>query len=82
MSERATTAQSIDHLTDFLIRVQDNGESFVVERDGVSLATLAPVPKTGGITWHEFAALYRDLPRPDDDFADDLEAVHAALAPV
>ena len=51
------------------------GEHIVVERDSELVATLGP--SKPGITLAEFFALVQSLPRPDDQFAGDLEAVQA-----
>ena len=68
------------NLPDVLDRVRA-GERFVIEQGGESVATLGPAPKTVGITVGEFFALLQELPRPDDQFADDLEAVQAEQPP-
>jgi antitoxin (DNA-binding transcriptional repressor) of toxin-antitoxin stability system len=52
------------------------GEEFAIERDGEVIAVIRPLTPRG-ITWREFVAKYREHPRPDDRFADDLEAVLA-----
>ena len=65
-------------LAEVLDRVRDQGERFVVEREGRPVATIAPVPGQPSITWGEFVALLRELPRPDPEFVDDLEAIQAA----
>jgi hypothetical protein len=82
MTERLTSTQLLGRLNDLLTRVHDRGESFLIERDGAPIATLAPPPEPTGVTWRQFATLYGNLPRPDDGFADDLEAIHSAQAPI
>jgi antitoxin (DNA-binding transcriptional repressor) of toxin-antitoxin stability system len=63
-------------LTEVLERVR-GGERFQIERDGEVIATIAPPELKQSITWGEFVATYYDRPRPDDRFADDLEAILA-----
>ncbi len=78
METKISPDELADRLTDVLARVWEQGERFVVERDGERLATIVPAPPQSGITWGEFLALMRDGPRPDPGFADDLEAIQAA----
>ena len=78
METKISDAELAERLADVLDRVRGGGERFVVERDGETVAILAPPAPTPGITWGEFVALLRDLPRPDDGFADDLEEIQAA----
>jgi len=58
----------------------DDHEQFVIEFEGKPGATLGPT-EDAGITWREFAVRYATLPRPDDAFADDLEAIHTSQRP-
>lgn len=64
-------------LTDVLDRVRV-GERFLIERDGVVIATIAPPSSTPGITGRQLAARLGDLMPPGEGFADDLEAIQAA----
>jgi antitoxin (DNA-binding transcriptional repressor) of toxin-antitoxin stability system len=65
-----------EQLEDFLNRVAA-GERAAIERDGEVIAEILPLEKKRGITWGEFIDTYPDRPRPDDRFADDLEAIQA-----
>lgn len=65
-------------LADVLDRVRDRGERFAVERDGQRVATIVPAAAKPAMTWAGFVAHLRDAPRPDDAFADDLEAIQAS----
>lgn len=67
-----------DVLPNVLERIRRRGERFVIECDGEPIATLLPMPATVGISGQELADAMRDVPRPDDEFADDLEAIHNA----
>jgi hypothetical protein len=46
------------------------------------VATLAPARAPTGITWGEVVELLGDLPRPDDQFADDLEEIQRSQPPM
>lgn len=73
-----TDAELKDDLSDVLSRVRYRGEQFRIERDGEPVAVLAPANPPTRFTVNDFIALLTRLPRPDDAFADDLEAIHAA----
>ena len=77
METRITATELAKSLSDVLNRVRYRGEKFVIERNGEPIATLAPAAPVG-ITMQELAALLADLPRPDEGFADDLEAIQAS----
>jgi antitoxin (DNA-binding transcriptional repressor) of toxin-antitoxin stability system len=76
VAETLTVEDLATSLLDVLERVRC-GEQFTIERDGEVIATLGPPLVPRGITWGEFLATYHELPRPDDRFADDLEAIQA-----
>jgi antitoxin (DNA-binding transcriptional repressor) of toxin-antitoxin stability system len=63
-----------ERLTDVLDRV-NGGERLTVERDGKVMAILIPPEPKPQFTYGDFIALMNRLPRPDDRFADDLEAI-------
>ena len=65
-------------LSDILSRVQQEGESFIVERNGHAIATVGPPLPEKSFTFGDLVELLRDLPRPDDRFADDLGAIQAS----
>lgn len=80
MVTKITPAELSDHLSDILERVKENGEDFVIEKDGEPLARLAPnSPKTA--TWRSLADIFEHCP-PDPEFADDLERVHKSQPPL
>ncbi len=79
METRITATELAKSLSDVLNRVRYRGESFRIERNGEPIATLAPAsPVSGGITMRELVALLKELGSPDEDFADDLEAIHSS----
>jgi len=63
-------------LSDILSRARYKGEQFIIERNGETVATLGPATKP--ITWRELVEWWVNN-RPDDWFADDLEAIHAEM---
>jgi antitoxin (DNA-binding transcriptional repressor) of toxin-antitoxin stability system len=75
--DRVTEEDLATGLSHVLERVQD-GETVAIERGGRVIAEIVPVAEPRGITLEEFFATYYDRPRPDDRFADDLEAIQAA----
>jgi antitoxin (DNA-binding transcriptional repressor) of toxin-antitoxin stability system len=77
MATKITATELSRNLSDILNRVAYRGEEFVVERNGETVATLRP-PLGKGVTVRELVRRLRELPRPDDKFADDLEEIHAA----
>jgi antitoxin (DNA-binding transcriptional repressor) of toxin-antitoxin stability system len=78
ITDKLTEAALAERLDEVLDRASQ-GEAFAIERDGEVIAVIGPPTPSAqpGITWGEFVAKYRDLPRPDDRFADDLEAILA-----
>lgn len=75
MERKLTMMELETGLAEVLARVR-GGERFVVERDGEAVAVLSPPAPV--FTWGDFVVLLRTAPRPDPDFADDLEAIQAA----
>jgi antitoxin (DNA-binding transcriptional repressor) of toxin-antitoxin stability system len=79
MTETTITAtQLARQLSDVLNRVKYRGERFVIQRNGETVATIAPSPPALGTTWAEFIARVPDLELPGDGFADDLETIQAS----
>ena len=76
VAERLTVTDLATSLTEVLDRVS-SGEEFAIERNGKVIATIGPPSAKPSITWGEFVATYHLRPRPDDRFADDLEAILA-----
>jgi len=76
MATKITATELARNLSDILNRTRYKGEQFVIERNGETVATLVPATKT--TTWREFVEWWVNN-RPDDKFADDLEAIHAEM---
>ena len=67
------------NLSDVLNRVHYRGDRFIVERNGETVATLEAAKPVRPVSLREIAAKLAAIPRPDDRFADDLEAIHAEM---
>ncbi len=76
-----TATELARSLSDILSRVRYKGETFIVKRNGEHVATLAPPVPAKRMTWGEFLEFWKTLPRPDDKFADDLEAIRSLQQP-
>jgi hypothetical protein len=76
VAETLTEADLALSLTEVLERAY-RGEQFHIERNGEVIATIIPPEGKTGITWGEFLATYHQRARPDDQFAQDLEAILA-----
>jgi antitoxin (DNA-binding transcriptional repressor) of toxin-antitoxin stability system len=78
MATRITATQLARNLSDILNRARYRGETFVIERNGETMARLEPAAVPAGVPFAEFVRLIGELHWPDDTFASDLEAIHAA----
>ncbi len=79
---KLTATQLARSLSDVLNRVQYKGERFIVERNGRPVATLGPAQADQATrTVGDLIELINQLPTPDEDFADDLEAIQASQPP-
>ncbi len=78
MDSTITEDELTRHLGETIDRVRTHGERFTIERDGEPVAVLAPAPTAKQFTVADFLALWERIPHPDEDFADDVEAVQAA----
>ncbi len=74
-----TATELAKNLSDILNRVKYKGEHFEVRRNGEVIARIDPPPAEKVVTFGDFLDFLRHGPRPDDQFADDLEAVLAEL---
>jgi len=78
MATKLTATELAKRLSEVLSRARYQGESFVIERNGEPVATIGPPEVPMGATLDELVGELRKVPRPDDQFADDLEEIHAA----
>ena len=65
-------------LGDVLGRIRYRRDSFVIERNGVAIATLDPAEAEPGASVRSALAAWRDAAEPDAEFADALERIGAA----
>lgn len=78
METTITATELAKSLSDVLNRVRYRGESFVIERGGRPVATLAPARSAVGITARDLVSRLRGHGLPGEGFADDLAAVQSA----
>ncbi len=81
MEHRISVAELIKKLGDVLKRIRDDGDSFVVERNGDPVARLVPLSGRSSSSLREALAAWRAAGEPDPDFGDDLERIGAADRP-
>ena len=82
MEKKITATELAKSLSDVLNRVYYRGESFVIERNGETVATLAP-PATGArLTFGELISRLKERHAPLEGFADDLEEIQASQSRV
>jgi prevent-host-death family protein len=70
-----TSTEAARHLGDYLARVKDNGERFLVTKNDEPVAELSPAGGSRRATWGELKAAMIGHTF-DADFADDLERVN------
>lgn len=79
MERRITATELARNLSDILNRARYKGERFVIERNGEAVAVLAPPNIPRPVSLRDIADKLAKIPRPDPQFADDLEAIHAEM---
>jgi antitoxin (DNA-binding transcriptional repressor) of toxin-antitoxin stability system len=78
METKITATELARNLSDVLNRARYKGETFLVERNGEAVVTIRPaMPRP--VSLKEIAEKLKGLRWPDDDFADDLEAIHKEM---
>jgi antitoxin (DNA-binding transcriptional repressor) of toxin-antitoxin stability system len=77
METTITAMELARSLSDVLNRVRYRNERFVIQRNGETIATIAPSGPVRGVTLREIAEKLRGLEMPGDGFADDLEEIQA-----
>ncbi len=78
-----TATQFARNLSDVLNRVEFKGERFIIERNGERVATLGPPTlPVKRITLRAFVEAWRDAPKPDPEFWDELERIQAEQPPM
>ncbi len=69
-----TATELAKNLSDILNRVKYKGERFEVRRNGETVALLGPRVPDKVVTFGDLVDLIRNGPRPDEDWAADMEA--------
>lgn len=78
METKITATELSRALSDVLNRVRYRGESFLIERNGEPVATLAPPVPAPSVTMRKLADRLGDLSFPGEGFTEDLEAVQSS----
>jgi antitoxin (DNA-binding transcriptional repressor) of toxin-antitoxin stability system len=77
METTITATELSRRLSDVLNRVKYRGETFAIQRNGETIATLVPTRNIPHVTLDDVIAKVGDLRMPGDGFADDLEVIQA-----
>ena len=78
MESIITATELARSLQEVLDRVHDQGERFLIERNGKPVATLAPAWPMPGITLRDLIVSLGNISLPGRGFAQDLEALQAS----
>lgn len=78
METKITATELSRALSDILNRVRYLSESFLIERNGEPVATLAPAIPAPSVTMRELTDRLGGLYLPGEGFADDLEAIQSS----
>ncbi len=78
METRITATELSRALSDVLNRVRYRGESFLIERNGEPVATLAPAAPPASTTVRDLIDRLGDLTLPGEGFAEELEAIQSS----
>jgi antitoxin (DNA-binding transcriptional repressor) of toxin-antitoxin stability system len=81
MEVRITVTALARRLGDILGRIRYRGDTFVIERNGVAVARISPVPESHPATLGDALAAWRAAGDADHAFANDLERVGALDRP-
>jgi antitoxin (DNA-binding transcriptional repressor) of toxin-antitoxin stability system len=68
-----SATQAARTFSDLLNRIHYRGEAFVIERGGEAICAMTPV-QPPRFTGADVVSVLRSLPKPDEDFWDDVEA--------
>jgi prevent-host-death family protein len=81
MEHRISATELARTLGDVLARVRYRGDTFVVERNGTTVARLVPAAEGSPTTVREAFAAWRAASEPDSEFADILDWVDSQDQP-
>ena len=76
MEHRISATELARTLGDVLARVRYRGDTFVIERNGTTVARVVPAAEGSATTLREAFAAWRAASEPDPEFADLLEWVN------
>ena len=74
MESRISATEAVRDFPEILKRIRDNGEEFVVERDGQPICRIVPAGPAP-VTLSDFFRILREAPKPDPGYWDDLEDI-------
>jgi len=75
VARKISATEASRHFSRLLDDVEHHGAEYVVERQGLPVAKIAPAGPSGGSTWGEFLRMRRQGPQPDANFARDLKRI-------
>ena len=80
MKTSISTTKAARNLGDCLARIKHTGDSFILKKNGKSIATLGPVIGGKRVSLRQLLEAWRATPT-DPSFADDLQTVNEADRP-
>jgi antitoxin (DNA-binding transcriptional repressor) of toxin-antitoxin stability system len=78
MATTITATELARSLSDILNRVRYRNESFVIQRNGETIATIMPSSPPRSVMLHDALRALGQVEFPGDGFADDLEEIQAS----
>lgn len=81
METRITATELARNVSSILNRIRYRGERFVVERNGETIAVLAPPQESSRKPIRDLIEALNAMGWPDEDFAKDLEEIQARQGP-
>lgn len=79
MVHRITTKELVESPGEILCRVRDQGERFLIEENGRTVASLNPAHEEKGAALHQLLrGIFEDGLLPDEGFAADVQALQAS----
>ena len=82
LDTRITATELARSLSDILNRVRYRSETFLVERNGEAIASLAAAAGPAGAKVRDLVAALKEVPPPGEDFGEDLESIQRSQHPV
>jgi len=81
MESHLTATEAARNFSDFVNRVLDRGEVFVIERRGQPVCRIVPA-KPAKFTLRDLAQLWKTIPKPDPGYWDAVDGVQLNQAPL